>query len=209
RRGPPGLPKKRRQTGPPVARPHQARGKAPPPLAREGPGEATLGQTGAGKGGALFINSQAATSQTDNNYVQGTLTYLKSGYLIIADEGVFSDPVVIEYEPQAPPNIDGWQHVGLFYDLNATYLANGLPAQPGSGKQYTITVNYHQEDVPLDVDEAALAFYFWNGSTWNKEPNSQVDPDANIIPATPAHFSLWAALSQDPIISSPDWPVYS
>lgn len=189
----------------------------------QGPDEATQGQAGAGKGGAIFVNSgattsienvffnenhasQASASQDDNDHIYGMSMDLNSGYLITADDGVFSDPVVIEYEPQTPINTEAQQHVGLFYDLDATYLANGLPAQPEPGKRYSITVNYRQEDVPADVDERILALYSWNGSTWIKEPTSTVDVDANTITATPTHFSLWAALIDGN--SSLFWPVY-
>lgn len=97
---------------------------------------------------------------------------------------------------QPPVEADGFDHVNIFYDLSATYLSTGQPAQTQPGQTYTITVTYQQDDVPSDVDEADLALYYWNGTAWVKEPSSVVDVAANRLTATSNHFSLWAALAE-------------
>ncbi|MCP4544200.1 MAG: DUF11 domain-containing protein [Chloroflexi bacterium] len=110
--------------------------------------------------------------------------------------GTFTDTVVIHYAKQPVTDTGSLKNVGLFYKLHGTCLSNGLPAQLSPGQRYTITVTYQQEDVPPEVNEADLALYYWDGNAWMEEPTSIVDAEANTITATPDHFSLWAALSE-------------
>ncbi|MCL4299379.1 MAG: hypothetical protein KJ077_26830 [Anaerolineae bacterium] len=117
------------------------------------------------------------------------------GVTITANSGVFSQTVAITCTAQPITSTGSLSNVGLFFKLDATYLSNGLPAQPQLGQHYTIKVTYRQEDVLVGINEADLALYYWNGSTWVKEPSSVVDTSANTITASPDHFSLWAALA--------------
>jgi hypothetical protein len=109
--------------------------------------------------------------------------------------GVFSETVLFDFELQPVTSTGTLEDIGLFYELDAFYQSSGLPAQPQPGKQYTITLNYKQKDVPTGVDEADLALYHWNSDGWIKETSSKVNIDTNTIRATPDHFSLWAVLA--------------
>ncbi|MFC1975857.1 FG-GAP-like repeat-containing protein [Chloroflexota bacterium] len=119
------------------------------------------------------------------------------GVTITADGGVFSETVLIIYTPHSITSTGTLSNIGVFYELSAQYLLNGLPAQPQSGHYYTITITYHQEDIPDNINESDLALYYWNGDIWIEEPTSIVDSDANTVTARPSHFSLWAILARD------------
>ncbi len=107
--------------------------------------------------------------------------------------GTFSETTVVSYTSLLPlpaPNTLGG--VARFFELEATAAASGLPITPQ--QPYTLTITYAQASVPLNVREGTLALYYWNGISWEVEPTSQLDAGANIITATPNHFSTWAVL---------------
>jgi uncharacterized repeat protein (TIGR01451 family) len=106
-------------------------------------------------------------------------------------DGTFSDTVRIEFASQPQMSTDPFENIGLFFDLDASYL-DGSPAQPQN--PYSLTVTYDPADVPSTIDEGALALYFREGDAWVREPSSQVDPASHTLTAQPDHFSLWAAL---------------
>jgi phosphonate transport system substrate-binding protein len=58
---------------------------------------------------------------------------------------------------------------------------------------YTLTAAYEQDKLE-GVQEASLAVYWWDGTAWVKEPSSSLDPVANVVSATPDHFSSFAVL---------------
>jgi hypothetical protein len=127
----------------------------------------------------------------------GTITPA-DGVTIAAGSGVFSDTVLISYSPQPVTATAPLSNAGLFFELSASYLSSGLPAQPQPGQHYAISVTYQQDDVPAGVDEADLALYYWDEAAWVEEPSSVADVAANTITASPDHFSLWAALARSP-----------
>lgn len=106
--------------------------------------------------------------------------------------GVFTDTVVMTYTVAQPFSINS--HVGVFFDVDATYVANGQSAQPIPGQTYTIVVHYDEATVPYGINEEELALYYWNGTDWVMEPTSTVDTVNNTLTATPNHFSVWAGL---------------
>lgn len=108
--------------------------------------------------------------------------------------GTFAEPVVVTYTPQLPVEPAGALNgIGLFYTLEGTSLASGLPVQPDN--PYTMTFSYADAEAQAaHVDESTLALYAWEDDAWVREPSSVVDPDANIVTAAPDHFSLWAVL---------------
>lgn len=125
------------------------------------------------------------------------------GVTVTVAGGTFTDTVVIHYAEHPITDTGSLGNVGLFYELSATYLSTGLPADLPPGQRYTITVTYRQDNVPLGVNEADLALYYWNGNVWVKDLTSAVDVNANTITATPGHFSLWAALFEQHTIYLP------
>ena len=110
--------------------------------------------------------------------------------------GAFGEDVVIEYSPQSPTDTGALVGAGVFYELTAVYANNGQPAELESGYTYTITVSYDEADLPPNVDEADLQLFYFDGAAWLPEPTSQVDTIANLITATPDHFSLWGVLAR-------------
>jgi phosphonate transport system substrate-binding protein len=58
---------------------------------------------------------------------------------------------------------------------------------------YTLTFSYEQHELE-GIYEGSLAVYWWDGTSWVKEPTSAVDPVADIVSATPDHFSSFAVL---------------
>jgi hypothetical protein len=111
--------------------------------------------------------------------------------------GVFTDVVTTIYTPHLIIPIGDMRNVGVFYELGAAYAGNHQPARPQPGQHYTVRVNYQQEYVPTDINEAGLAVYYWNGSAWIRELSSFVDVVANTVTASPNHFSLWAVLYRE------------
>ncbi len=111
--------------------------------------------------------------------------------------GAISDTIVLQFELQPDMSVPGMSDIGVFYELGPTYQTSGLPANLVSGRTYTITVSYLEENIPPGVDESSLALYYWDGSAWIKEPTSLVNVIANTITATPNHFSQWAILTPD------------
>jgi len=85
--------------------------------------------------------------------------------------------------------------IGHTFKVEAVYSATGQPAQPASGKVYTVTVAYSDAERG-PVIEDTLAFYYWDGSQWVKESSSVVDPGGDTVTATPDHFSVWAVLGE-------------
>jgi hypothetical protein len=57
----------------------------------------------------------------------------------------------------------------------------------------TLTFAYDQDELD-GLNEASLAVYWWDGADWVKEPSSSLDPVANVVSATPDHFSSFAVL---------------
>jgi hypothetical protein len=123
----------------------------------------------------------------------GGMLELSPQVAIGATSDTFSDTVRIHYAAQPPMITDPFQNIGLFFDLDASYL-DGSPAQPG--KPYSLTVAYDPADVLPGVNERSLALYFWAADTWIRETSSQVDPPSHTLTAQPDHFSLWAALAR-------------
>lgn len=112
--------------------------------------------------------------------------------------GLFAQDVVIDYARQ--PNVDvGMQSIGLFYDIEATVLDSGLPAQIEVGQQYSVTITYENTAVSSLANESDLALYYWDNTQWVRETTSQVDVAANRLTATPNHFSSWAVLAPNSV----------
>ena len=109
--------------------------------------------------------------------------------------GAFAEAAVVTYatlpSQTTPPDLVG---VGRFFELGAASTATGEPVSPQTS--YELTVTYAQASVPRHLDESTLALYVWNGVAWMREPTSQVDVEANVVKATPDHFSVWALLGE-------------
>lgn len=111
--------------------------------------------------------------------------------------GLFASDVVIDYARQPPLEVS-MQHIGLFYDLAATDIESGEPAEMAPGQTYSVTIQYDDTAVPIPFNESDLALYYWDGDNWVLEASSQLDTVANRLTATPNHFSSWAVLARNP-----------
>lgn len=117
--------------------------------------------------------------------------------------GIFTDTVVIDYSAQPAIEAQGKHDVGIFYELDATYLSNGQPAALVPGTTYHVQADYEEGELDPRIHEADLGFYAWDPHqnpgppSWEREPSSMVDANANRVTAAPDHFSLWAVLDKN------------
>ena len=125
----------------------------------------------------------------------GTITSTV-GVTITIDSNVFTDTIQFYFTVAPGDAAQFGSDLGALYELNAFFADSGLPAQPQPGQTYTITVSYDESQLPAGFDESMLALYYWNNGQWVREVTSVVDTVANVITATPNHFSLWAALAR-------------
>lgn len=123
----------------------------------------------------------------------GTLEVAASGAQYEFPAGVFTQTVqVVSYLPDQTelPPAGGRFKVAPAYYIFAETPAGQVLVEPAA--TYTVTLSYSDQEVG-DLEES-LAFYFWDGYQWLKEPTSQVNAAANTLTARPDHFSLWAAM---------------
>lgn len=110
--------------------------------------------------------------------------------------GIFDSSVVIYYEKYpTPPLPYGMQPVDMFFEVQASYLESGMPAQLISGQTYDVKINYQDLPIPTHIPESALGLYFWDGNDWQLEPTSYVNTETNEIIASPSHMSTWAVFA--------------
>ena len=108
--------------------------------------------------------------------------------------GTFANTVMITYtvtfSSSTSTSLEG---IGHSFETTAVYSGNGQPALPL--QPYTITVQYTDAQRG-SVNESTLAFYYWAGNQWMKEPTSTVDAVSNKVTATPGHFSAWIVMGE-------------
>ncbi len=125
----------------------------------------------------------------------GSLTSPSGDVTVTLPPGVFTEQVLLEYQrplleqPATGSLVSG----GLLFDLRATYVSSGDPAQPVS--PFTMTVTYDPTELGPTI-EATLAIYWWNGTRWLKEPTSGWDGSAHTVTATLEHLSRFAVLGE-------------
>lgn len=110
--------------------------------------------------------------------------------------GTFTETVLIDHIPRFEgnlPPVGNLEGIGKAFEVRAVYSDTGETAQPLG--IYTITVSYDEQDRGVVVEDS-LGLYYWDGERWIREPSSSVDTVANIVTATPDHFSLWAVLGE-------------
>ncbi len=112
------------------------------------------------------------------------------------DPGAFERSATLTYTPQPVLEAGDLQHVNHFYELRALDALTGEPIQLAARQSYQIALTYSQRAVPRGLDESTLALYAWRNRQWIREATSQVDPETNMVMATPNHFSRWAILAE-------------
>lgn len=149
-------------------------------------------------GGGLFIFRFVPPSTAVIPPSGGTLTSPRDRTTLIFPPGAFTDTVVITYTPRSPQGVPApgsLVGIGHFFEVTAVYSATGQPAQLAPGQHFTITVEYTDAERGPAIEDT-LALYTWDGSQWQKEETSQVDPVQNRVVARPGHLSLWGVLGQ-------------
>jgi len=145
----------------------------------------------------LFILQFAPSASATIPESGGTLSSTPDQTMYTFPAGTFSTPVIVTHTLRlagvpSTGNLTGIHHA---FDLNAVYSDTGQPAQPASGKTYTVTIAYSDAEKGATIEDT-LALYYWDGSQWVKEPSSVVDVAANTVTAHPNHFSLFAVLGE-------------
>jgi Tol biopolymer transport system component len=126
----------------------------------------------------------------------GTLTSWAYHTTLAFSPQTFTTTVAVTYTgyfPARHPIPIAMTGIGHFFDLTAVYTDTGQPAQPT--QPYSITVKYTDAEKGPAIEDT-LALYYWNESGWIKESSSVLNIDANILIATPHHFSSWAVLGE-------------
>jgi len=147
----------------------------------------------------IFVRDRGAGGPVAGTIPTSGGLLVASGIVMDFPPNTFTDTAVVTHTSRsaadAPSPGNDLTGIGHFFDVDATYESTGLPAQPASGKAYTVTVSYSDEEKGPAI-ESTLAFYYWDGGQWVKEPSSQVDAVNNTVTATPNHMSLWAVLGE-------------
>ena len=130
----------------------------------------------------------------------GTLIYIDDNELLTSIEvpaGVVSGTVRLSLSPLPfVTNLpDGYGSITHAFDLMGIY-SDTSQVIGSLAQSYNMTVNYYPSQAS-GLDEDSLALYWWNGTSWQREPTSQVDTLADTVSATPDHFSLFAVLGSN------------
>jgi putative multiple sugar transport system substrate-binding protein len=108
--------------------------------------------------------------------------------------GTFTGTVLITHTTTfSSASSSSLEGIGHSFNVAAVYSGTGQAAQPT--KPYTVTAQYTDGQKGA-VKESTLAFYYWDGVQWVKEPTSTVDVDSNKVTATPHHFSAWIVMGE-------------
>jgi hypothetical protein len=92
-----------------------------------------------------------------------------------------------------------------FFDVSATFISSGQPAQPEPGEAYTVTIGYDSEEIGPSK-EKNLAPYSWNKAESRWSPNgitSVVDTDSHSLSAEMSQFSIYGLLGDSERIFLP------
>jgi hypothetical protein len=130
----------------------------------------------------------------------GTLLFIDDNELptsIQVPAGAVSGTVQLSLSPLSfITNIpDGYGGIAHAFDLMGIYTGTNQVIG-GLAQPYTMTIDYYPSQAN-GLNEDSLAIYWWNGTSWQMEPTSQVDATANTVSATPDHFSLFAVLGSN------------
>lgn len=133
----------------------------------------------------------------------GSVTFDNSQLQLTFPANAFTTTVVLDYRrlwmEQHPYPLKG---IGFTFELEAGTQDTGQPVSIPAGKQYEMRLTY-DPSVSWPVPEQTLAFYYWDGTQWVREPTSVVDVAAHTVRATPDHFSLWAVLGETRAVYMP------
>nr|HID14648.1 hypothetical protein [Anaerolineae bacterium] len=147
----------------------------------------------------IFVRDQGAGGPVAGTIPTSGGLLVASGIVLNFPPDTFTDTAVVTHTARSPGDApspgDNLTGIGHFFDVDAVYRSTGLPAQPASGKSYTVTISYSDAEKGPAI-ESTLALYYWDGGQWVKEASSQVDTANNTVTAAPNHLSLWAVLGE-------------
>jgi len=124
----------------------------------------------------------------------GSLVSYAGDVTIDVPAGTFAGDVELVLSPAyGMPAPAGQTGVGPVFEIAATHVDSGLPAQPEPGHTYDLSAQY-ADSVP--ALEETLALYTWDNDHWLLEPTSTQNPATNTITAMPDHFSTWTVLGE-------------
>ncbi len=144
-------------------------------------------------GGLKYATWRSSTRRAYISTAGGTLGSIEDQTSYVFPPNLFNDTVVITHTsifPGSVPTHTNLTGIDHYFDVTAVFSNTNEVAEPVSGHTYTLTVSYEDEEL-THVYENTLAFYYWNGSEWEKEESSTVNGFANQISATSDQFSLW------------------
>ena len=149
-------------------------------------------------GGLVILRFVPPPASASIHITGGSLSSPADNTTYTFPSGTFTSTVVITHTalyPGSLPSAGDLVGIDHAFEVTAVYSDTGQPAQPTTGKTYTVTVQYTDAEKGPAI-ESTLALYYWDGSDWVKEPTSVVDTVNNTVTATPDHFSRWAVLGE-------------
>jgi len=101
---------------------------------------------------------------------------------------VFTETVVFTHAPRHPlslPPVAPRITIGHTF-VNYAIGGNGAldPSQP-----YELQIQYDESNP--GIEETTLQLFYWNGTAWEAEPTTVLDPTNNLITATPSRLGWW------------------
>jgi hypothetical protein len=126
----------------------------------------------------------------------GAITPDTSPVEIVFPSGAFTQTAQVTYQHLlVDENTAGLVGINQTFELSAVYSGTMQSAALAPGQTFTMTLPY--TDTQLGpVVESTLAFYYWSGSQWVRDPSSSLDMDHHVITTHTARITLWAVLGE-------------
>lgn len=127
----------------------------------------------------------------------GILNVPTEGVTLSFGPNVFTQTTVVSHtawlrnELLPPPA--GLIGVNGFYTVQAANPLTGQAVVPGL--PYSVTISY-DDTARGPILEQTLALYFWDGRKWQSEPSSLVNPETNVLTASPDRLGTWAIFGE-------------
>jgi hypothetical protein len=84
---------------------------------------------------------------------------------------------------------------GTFQSRGTIYCTPTTDCAPTTGQTFTMTMPYTATQLG-PVIESTLAFYYWDGTQWVRDPNSHLDMAQHILSLNTDRFTMWAVLGE-------------
>ncbi len=126
----------------------------------------------------------------------GTLTSTHGDTVVDFPAAAFTEPMTGTYRLLLTDQNTGTRAgIGRTFEVTAVQADSGEPGPPMLGQPVTIEITYTDAEITSGaVDEASLALYRWDGTSWQREPSSDIDLQTNRLTATLDRLGLFAIL---------------